>query len=72
MRPIVVDLGRAKKKDLKALERGEGPLVQVINQVLEELNAGLPAEDKKKRLVPVVVRYEKKDKKTGPAWMLGA
>ncbi|MCC7383052.1 MAG: hypothetical protein IT384_14535 [Deltaproteobacteria bacterium] len=63
MIPIVVDLGKAKSRELKALEAGAGPLFEKVQQTFEQVRAGLPKEAVAgKRLVPVVVVYRKKAK----------
>jgi len=37
--PVVVDLGSAKKNDIKLLEKGEGPLTEKVLSLLEELRS---------------------------------
>jgi uncharacterized protein DUF6200 len=37
--PVVVDLGSAKKNDIKLLEKGEGPLTEKVLTLLEELRS---------------------------------
>jgi len=59
--PVVVDLGKQKSKTLKALKNGEGPLMQDVARVLEEVRAKSP-ELASKELVPVVILYRKKPK----------
>lgn len=61
MVPIVVNLGKAKGKDLKALQHGMGPLEAEVKQALEQVLAELPPEQLKgKLIVPVVAVYKKK------------
>ncbi|MDA8018890.1 MAG: hypothetical protein MPN21_15725 [Thermoanaerobaculia bacterium] len=63
--PIVVDLGSRKRKRIKQLKRGEGPLVdevyEAVDAVLEEL--GEPEESDGRTVVPVVLLYRRKRKK---------
>lgn len=61
--PIVIDLGKVKRKKVKALKKAEGPLLEEVEAVLDELNANGTRELEGKTLVPVVVLYEKKPKK---------
>ncbi len=61
--PIVIDLGKVKRKKAKALKKAEGPLMEEVDAVLDELNANGTRELEGKTLVPVVVLYEKKPKK---------
>ena len=60
--PVVVDLGAQKSKTLRALKDGEGPLMQDVASVLEEVRAN-NAELAGKELVPVVLIYRKKPKR---------
>ena len=61
--PVVVDLGKEKSKTLRALKKGEGPLMLVVARVLEEVRAR-SSELAGKELVPVVIIYRKKLKKS--------
>ena len=58
--PIVVDLGKRKKKDVKALKKGQGPLVAEVNAAVEQAVAGSASDAE---VIPVVLLYEKKAKK---------
>jgi hypothetical protein len=60
--PVVVDLGKQRSKKLRDLKNGEGPLLQDVHQVIEELRAKSP-ELASKELVPVVIIYRKKPKR---------
>ncbi len=62
--PVVIDLGKEKSKTLKALKNGEGPLMQDVARVLEEVRAK-SSELADKELVPVVIIYRKKPKRRG-------
>ena len=66
--PIVVDLGKEKSKNLRALENGEGPLMHDVESVLDEVRAG-SSELAGKELVPVVIIYRKKPKRKGRAML---
>ena len=60
--PVVVDLGKQKSKTLRALKNGEGPLMQDVARVLDEVRAK-SSELAHKELVPVVILYRKKPKR---------
>jgi hypothetical protein len=60
--PVVVDLGKEKSKTLRALKNGEGPLMQEVARVVEEVRAK-SSELANKELVPVVIIYRKKPKR---------
>ena len=38
-RPVVVELGRKKKKQIKKLRRGTGPLMDDLQELVEKLRA---------------------------------
>jgi len=65
--PVVVDLGKQKSKSLRALKNGEGPLVEDVARVLDEVRAN-SSELASKELVPIVLIYRKrpKGKSSGP------
>jgi len=57
--PIVIDLGKKQRKQVKKLCRGEGKLVTIVADCLEELkSAGTIAENSQ----PIIVVVEKKAK----------
>jgi hypothetical protein len=60
--PVVVDLGKEKSKTLRELKNGEGPLMQEVARVVEEVRAR-SSELASKELVPVVIIYRKKPKR---------
>jgi uncharacterized protein DUF6200 len=66
--PVVVDLGKKRSKTLRALKNGEGPLMQDVAHVLEEVRAKSP-ELASKELVPVVIVYRKKPKRKSRGMM---
>jgi hypothetical protein len=61
--PVIVDLGKAKRKKIKQLKRGDGPLMEEVLDVLDEVANHLGQELEGKTLVPIVMIYEKKGKK---------
>ena len=65
MLPIVVDLGKKKRKLIKQLKRGEGELAAEVASTLANVKESLGAESASKQLVPVVVVYSKKPKNGG-------
>lgn len=60
--PIVIDLGKAKTKNIKALKRGRGNLMAEIAEATWELKNQLPENQKDTLLLPVVVIYRKRSK----------
>ncbi|HEX8475531.1 MAG TPA: hypothetical protein VF666_16000 [Pyrinomonadaceae bacterium] len=63
--PIIIDLGKEKKKRIKDLKRGRGRLMAEVAAVLNEVRTGLGDEGDSKQLVPIVLIYKKKRKGKG-------
>ncbi len=61
--PVVVEMGKLRKKKLKALKNGDGPLMDEVVAVLEEVAAELGEEASGKTFVPVIIAYELKPRK---------
>ncbi len=61
--PIVVDLGKIRRKHVKRLKRGEGRLVGEVMDVLDEVHSQVGYELDDPTLVPIVMIYERKRKK---------
>ncbi len=61
--PIVIDLGKTRRKDVKRLKRGRGKLMDEIRQVMAEVQANLGEETEGKELVPVVILYRRRGKR---------
>ena len=62
--PVLVDLGKVKRKHVKRLKRSEGRLVAEVFDVLDEVVAELGDDLKGATLVPIVMIYERKRKKS--------
>ncbi len=60
--PIIIDLGKKKKKSIKEFKRGEGTLILEVQQALADVVGSLGSEGNGKEYVPVVVFYRKKTK----------
>lgn len=60
--PVVVDLGKVRRKHVKALKRGEGKLVDEVVDVLDDVVEEVGDELAGSTLVPVVLIYERKPK----------
>lgn len=62
--PIIVNLGKAKSKEIKSLKRGEGKLMSKVEQVIAELETQMGDELGDKTIVPLIVLYSKKKKRS--------
>ena len=65
LKPMIVDLGKTKKKKIKALKKGKGDLLLEIDQAVDMASHGLGAEADGKIFVPVVILYKPKSKRVG-------
>ena len=65
LKPMIVDLGKTKKKKIKDLKKGKGDLLVEIDQAVEMAAHGLGAEADGKVFVPVVILYKPKTKRIG-------
>lgn len=63
--PIIIDLGKEKKKRIRDLKRGRGRLMAEVAAVLSEVRANIGDDADGKQLVPVVLIYKKKRKRKG-------
>jgi hypothetical protein len=71
MTPIVVDLGKTKKKDIGRLKKGKGKLVDEVDAVLEQVRGRLADDGAGKELVPVVILWRPKQRKRRPMLPFG-
>jgi hypothetical protein len=58
--PVLVDLGKKRRKQIKQLKRGKGPLVAEVADVIEQVRSELGNEVAGKTVLPVVLIYERK------------
>ena len=61
--PIVVDLGKKRRRAIKALIRGEGRLLDEVEQVTGEIRAELGKDAEAAEIVPIVLVYRRKTKR---------
>ena len=58
--PIVIDLGRARRRRIRQLKKGTGPLADEVMDVVAQVKAELGPEAAGKEFLPVVVVYRRK------------
>lgn len=63
--PVVLDLGKTKKKLIRELKRGEGKLMADVAEAVEAVRSNLSPEMDGKILVPVVIVYQRKTSRKG-------
>lgn len=63
LEPIIVNLGKRKAKQLRALADDHGPAAEEVAEAMAQVRAQLGAAAEGKTIVPVVVVYKKKKAK---------
>lgn len=63
--PIIIDLGKKKRKRIKDLKRGRGRLMTEVAGVINEARMNLGSEAEGKEFIPVILIYRKKRKRKG-------
>ncbi|MFN8372171.1 MAG: hypothetical protein U0694_04755 [Anaerolineae bacterium] len=61
--PIIVNLGKKKKKAIKKLKRGKGAAMDEVLDVVDQVQMNLGEQAAGKIIVPVVVVYRKKERR---------
>jgi hypothetical protein len=61
--PVVIDLGKVKRKEIKALKQGHGPLLDELANVIAQVRDGLGSEAAGKTILPLVVIYRPRAKR---------
>lgn len=60
--PIVIDLGKKSKKQIRRLKEGHGKLMADVSDTVSEVRASLGSQGKE--IVPVVIIYKQKQRKS--------
>jgi Family of unknown function (DUF6200) len=61
--PIILDLGKASRKRVRQLKRGQGRLLEDVQDALTEVTATLGEQAEGKQIVPVVLMYRKRSRR---------
>jgi uncharacterized protein Yka (UPF0111/DUF47 family) len=61
--PIIISLGKKKKKAIKQLKRGKGGAMNEVMDVVEQVQENLGDQVAGKIIVPIVVIYRKKQRR---------
>ena len=62
---VIVDLGAKSKKAIRKLKRGTGNAAARVHEAIHEVRSHLPAADKDKPFIPVLVIYRRKRRRGG-------
>jgi len=65
--PILIDLGKKKRKSIKRLRRGSGPLMRAVSDAIAELRASGTADSTGQDIV-VIVRERRRRRDSGWGW----
>lgn len=63
--PLILNMGKTKRKRIRQLKRGRGRLVDDVREALDQVSSELGAQASGKEIVPVVLIYRRKRKKRG-------
>jgi hypothetical protein len=58
--PVVIDLGKTDRKQIKALKKGSGKLKEEVIEATAGVKSRLGADADGKELLPIVVIYKRK------------
>jgi hypothetical protein len=61
--PIVLDVGRTSRRNIRQLSQGCGKLTGEVQDALTDVTASLGDEAEGKQLVPVILVYRKKSRR---------
>ncbi len=61
--PIVVKLGKVKRKRVKQLLRGQGPLMEDVQAAVEQAKDTLGEMSRETQLIPIVFVYRERRKR---------
>jgi hypothetical protein len=66
--PYIVDLGKASKRAIRALKRGEGKLQDEVEDALAKVvTEHLKDSDKGKPVIPIILIYRKRRRRSSAA-----
>ena len=58
--PIIMDIGKVKKRDIRDVERGQGKIMGDLQDAMTEVTTSLGEQADGKQFVPVVLVYRRK------------
>jgi hypothetical protein len=61
--PIVMDVGKKRRRSIKRLKRGRGGLMGEIEQVVEDVRAEMGDAAEGREIIPVILIYERRPKR---------
>ena len=61
--PIILDIGKARKKSIRDMKRGQGKIMADLQDAMAEVTLSLGEQADGKQLVPVVLLYRKRNRR---------
>lgn len=61
--PIIIDLGKKKRKQIRDLKNGTGKLMAEVADVLNEVRANMGSDADGKQFIPVILVYRRKSRR---------
>ena len=61
--PLILDLGRTRRKEVQDLKRGRGKLLREVQDAIDEVTASLGDQAEGKQLIPVVLVYRRRPRR---------
>jgi len=61
--PVIVDLGKTSRKNVKQLRQGRGELLGDVQEAMQEFVSSLGEQAAGQQFIPVVLLYRRKAKK---------
>jgi hypothetical protein len=58
--PVILDLGKASRKNVRQLKAGGGKLLADVQEAMAQVTSSLGEQAQGKQLVPVVLLYRRK------------
>jgi hypothetical protein len=62
--PLILDLGRTTRKNVRELRLGRGKLLGDVHDAIEEVTTSLGDQADGKQLIPVVLIYQRKRRRS--------
>lgn len=59
--PIIIDMGERRAQEIRQMKRGEGELLDEVNEIIDEVSDSLKGANKDTVFMPVIIVLERKN-----------